>query len=99
MMTTLAWMGAGMGQIPLLREFGQDLGGKRPQRHRDGAEGVKSKSRTSGKLCKNCNPYRQIFPASEQMAHCTRNKIAQGAPAALRLLLNLPLRFLSPGPG
>jgi hypothetical protein len=63
MMTTLAWMGAGMGQIPLLREFGQGLSGRRPERHRDGAESVKSKSRISGELCKNCNPWRRIFPA------------------------------------
>jgi hypothetical protein len=55
-----------MGQVPLLREFRQYLGGKRPQRHRDGAEGVKSKSKTSGKLCKICNPSRQIFPATVQ---------------------------------
>jgi len=55
-----------MRQIPLLREFRQYLGGTRPQRHRDGAEGVKSKSKTSGKLCKNCNPLLQIFPATEQ---------------------------------
>src|SRR6202140_1522218 len=35
-----------------------------PERRRSGAESVKSKSRTSGKLCKNCNPYRQKFPVS-----------------------------------
>jgi hypothetical protein len=43
MITTLAWIGAGMGQIALLREFGQRLSGMRPERHRDGAESVKSK--------------------------------------------------------
>ena len=52
-------------QIPFLREFGQGLSGKRPERHRGGAESVKSKFKTSGELCKNCNPYRRIFPASE----------------------------------
>jgi len=42
-MTTLAWIGAGIEQIPLLREFGQRLSGLRPGRRRDGAESVKSK--------------------------------------------------------
>jgi DNA-binding TFAR19-related protein (PDSD5 family) len=36
-------MGAGIGQIPLLREFGQRLSGIRLGRRRDGAESVKSK--------------------------------------------------------
>jgi hypothetical protein len=36
-------MGAGIEQIPLLREFGQRLSGICPGRHRDGAESVKSK--------------------------------------------------------
>ena len=52
------------GQIPLLREFGQRLSGMRPERHRGGAESVKSKSRISGELCKNCNPYQRNFPVS-----------------------------------
>jgi hypothetical protein len=36
-------MGAGIEQIPLLREFGQRLSRIRPGRHRDGAESVESK--------------------------------------------------------
>jgi hypothetical protein len=52
------------GQIALLRGFDRRLGPMRLERHRGGTESVKSKSRTSGKLCKNCNPYRRIFPAT-----------------------------------
>ena len=40
--------GRGHGQIPFFGDFGQDLCGKRPERHRGGAKSVKSKSRTSG---------------------------------------------------
>jgi hypothetical protein len=36
-------MGAGMGQIPLLREFGQRLSEKRAEKPPGGAESVKSK--------------------------------------------------------
>jgi DNA-binding TFAR19-related protein (PDSD5 family) len=36
-------MGAGIGQIPLLREFGERLSKTRLERHRDGAESVESK--------------------------------------------------------
>jgi hypothetical protein len=36
-------MGAGMGQIPLLREFGQRFCEKRMEWHPGGAESVKSK--------------------------------------------------------
>jgi hypothetical protein len=36
-------MGAGIEQIPLLREFGQRLSGICPGRHRGGVESVKSK--------------------------------------------------------
>jgi hypothetical protein len=36
-------MGAGMRQIPLLREFGQRFFEKRVERHPGGAESVKSK--------------------------------------------------------
>ena len=95
-MTTLAWMGAGIGQIRLFREFGQRLSGMSPERHRGGAESVKSKSRTSGKLCKNCNPYRRIFPRLRKLAQCTRNKIAQSVPAALRVLPITPNRLAQP---
>ncbi len=58
--------GGGHGQIPFFGDFGQDLSGKRPERHRGGAKSVKSKSRTSGELCKNCNPYQRIFPGTAQ---------------------------------
>jgi hypothetical protein len=30
-MTTLAWIGAGIGEVPLLREFGLGLGEKRSE--------------------------------------------------------------------
>jgi hypothetical protein len=43
MMTTLAWMGAGMAANPSREDFGQRLCGMRPERHRDGAESVESK--------------------------------------------------------
>jgi hypothetical protein len=36
-------MGAGIGQIPLLREFVERLSKTRLERHRDGAESVESK--------------------------------------------------------
>jgi hypothetical protein len=51
-----------MGQIALLGEFDQRWSGIRPERHRDGAESVISKSKVSGELCKNCNPNQQNFP-------------------------------------
>jgi hypothetical protein len=35
----------------------------------------------------------KFSPQQRKMAQCTRNKIAQCGPAALRLLLNLPPRF------
>jgi hypothetical protein len=76
MITTLAWIGAGIGQIPLLREFGQRVSGMRPQKA----------SRRRGK----CHPslgylasYARIaIHISEfssevgKMAQRTRNKIA-----------------------
>src|SRR5215213_2588317 len=46
-------------------------------RHRCSRESVKSKSRTSGELCKNCNPPKQIFPRLLGSKLPTRNKIAQ----------------------
>src|SRR5207248_8883677 len=90
MMTTLAWMGAGIGRSLSYREFGQDLSGKRLERHREGAESVKSKSMVSGEPCKNCNPSRQFFPQLAEMAQRTRNKIAQAGTAALRELPVVP---------
>jgi hypothetical protein len=48
-------------QFPFLREIGQDLSGKRRGRARGGAKSVKSKSRVSGELCKNCNPNQRFF--------------------------------------
>jgi hypothetical protein len=56
----------GHRQVPFLREFGQDLSGKRPERHRGGAESVKSKSKVSGEPCKNCNPYQRFFPSTDR---------------------------------
>jgi hypothetical protein len=35
----------------------------------------------------------KFSPQQLEMAQCTRNKIAQCVPVALRLLLNLPPRF------
>jgi hypothetical protein len=38
----------------------------------------------------------KFSPEPYEMAQCTRNKIAQGAPAGLRLLPNWLLRLLNP---
>src|SRR5262249_39137673 len=37
---------------------------EKARRARAGAESVKSKSKVSGEPCKNCNPYRRIFPVT-----------------------------------
>ena len=42
----------------------QRLEREAPGRQRGGAESVKSKSKVSGELCKNCNTRRRIFPGS-----------------------------------
>src|SRR5258708_38344188 len=64
MMTTLAWMGAGIGSIPRLREIWPALKrnapGKASRRRGEG----RIHDRISDKLCKNCDPYQRIFPSS-----------------------------------
>src|SRR5690242_6792507 len=87
MMTTLAWVGAGMGRYLTGRESGRQRCGKCPERHDGAAENVKSKSKVCGQPCKNCNSLRRIFPTGREVACCARNKIAQLREGGLRELL------------
>jgi hypothetical protein len=85
-----------MGQIALLREFGQRLSGMRPERHRGGTESVKSKIgylASYARIAIHIGKFSPLFP---KMARRTRNKIAQTPPAGLRLLPVISAASVSP---
>src|ERR1700738_1524171 len=85
-MTTLAWMGAGIGVVPLLREIQSVLGEKRPEGI---APALKVSNPSLGYLASHARIAIHISdfsPHWRKMAHRTRNKIAQAAVAALREL-------------
>jgi hypothetical protein len=90
-------MGAGIGQVPLLREFGQRWSEKCPERHRDGTESVKSKIGHLASYARIAIRIGEFSPQPAKMAQRTRNKIAQTAAAALRVLPIFPASFASPG--
>src|SRR6267142_6681655 len=96
MMTTLAWIGAGMEADRSLEGIWSALRRNAPGKASRRSRKCQSKSRISGKLCKNCNPYRRIFPAMRKMTQRTRNKIALVPAAALRLFPEIILKPCHP---
>src|SRR5947207_13688063 len=96
MMTTLAWMGAGIEADPSLREFGQRKGGRRSERHRCGAESANPSLGYLASYARIAIHTGEFSPPIGKMTRRTRNKIALVPAAALRLF---PIILLTPGPG